>query len=123
MRQLQTVLIALVALLGLAGAAEASVDLWTQPLFAGAGDGFRCEVRNVSPLNRAVRIRIYNAIAAVLVDDSFVVLPLTSEIAGVFGPGVFTCRFTLPSTTTVRAGGTIFTATGNLTDKVAVPAQ
>ena len=125
MRHLQALLIALVALLGLAAAAEASVDLWTPPLFVGTGDRVECKLTNVSPLNRTVRIRIYNHSGVPSSDTGLFSLPpfnvgITDSAEG---PDYFTCRFTVPSRTVVRADATLFTAGTNDTDKAAVPAQ
>ena len=58
MKQVQAVLTVLAALLGMVGGAEAAADLFTAPLFAGAGEVAVCRLTNVSGLPRTVQIRM-----------------------------------------------------------------
>jgi hypothetical protein len=125
MTQVRPLLIVLVALLAVAGAAEASVDLWTPPLFVEGDNRVSCKAFNVSTASRAVHVRIYDFLGHVFETPPAVLLPFTGmRQDSLAGPGAFVCRFTVPTKTGMRASATIFSVIGgSQTDTNPVPAQ
>ena len=122
MKQLQTILIALVALLGVVAAAEASVDLWTPPLVAQAGQYASCRLSNVTALARTVQIRIYDYSGTVnYFTPVFQLAPFSNYNLEAVGFLQFMCRFTAPSKATVRGAAAVVSGGGS--DTAAVPAQ
>ena len=120
MKQLQTVLIALVALLGLANMAEASADLWTAPLIARTGENAACRLSNITALTHTVQIRIYDFTGTSLFNTgTFLLAPFASYTFETGGPIQFMCRFTVPSKTSMRGAAVV----SGVSDKAAVPAQ
>jgi hypothetical protein len=125
MKTLHAVLFALGSLLAVSATAEA-VDLWTMPLFVEPGHTFQCRVTNISlTKNVPVQLAIYSD-GTVDNHNSVTLNPLETITIDPLFPNQnyhFTCRFTVSSTTLVRAGATIFAHTGDETDQVAVTAQ
>jgi hypothetical protein len=122
MKKLQAVF-AFVAVLALTTAAEAA-DLWTMPLYIGAGDYLECKLINISAytLNN-VYIRIYSGGEPIQTFGPFS-LPSLLEAQTVMHAAenerAF-CRFTAPSKVYVRGGAAIFSGGGS--DHVVIPAQ
>lgn len=123
MKKLQAAIIALVAVLALTTAAEAA-DLWTMPLYIGAGDYLECKLANVSAYSlNNVYIRIYSGGAPIQTYGPFSLESFFEEtiIRHFAENDRVLCRFTAPSKVYIRAGAAIFSGGGS--DHVVIPAQ
>ena len=123
MNLLRALLITLVCCLVTTAAAEA-VDLWTPPLFIDASTNIECKVRNITTFARAMRVMIVNASGVVVSEFNAGVSPFGTFSGLTFaGPGYFSCRFTVPSKSYVRAAAAIYRPGTNDVDIVVVPAE
>jgi hypothetical protein len=121
MRTLRTVLIALVAVLTLTAAAEATVNLWTTPLLVAAGEDFDCLLFNTSTRSITAEVIIHTFNGGIVFNSGvFALGPKQFTALGFHASNddQATCSFTVPSKTMVRASGQTFGITN-----IAAPAQ
>src|SRR5581483_11011893 len=124
MEELRTILIGIVALVGLAGAAEASTDLWTMPIEVTSGDGIGCNIVNISSKTISVHVAIVNFVGGITQESTFDLFPHGGQgLVRAAQAGLHACQFTVTSKSKVRAGMALFTDSGNQPDKLLVPAQ
>ena len=120
--KIRTMVVALVALLGVSAPAHA-VNMFAGPLYATTGDGCECKLINITTAAKTVRVQLIRDDGLVINDSFNVSLGAGRGIVMSGGnPGSQYCKFTNAAPAYFRGTISCF-GTPNDSDTVAVPAQ
>jgi hypothetical protein len=105
MKALVVFLTVVVLVVTLAGAAHASIVLWTTAMYADAASQYvRCTVTNVSAHAIAVSIDLLDGVGGSLATGEQTVPAHGTAFLALGGHSINVCKFTVPSAASVRAG-------------------